>query len=55
MRNDNDDLDYAREEGAYRFGQKLQRMLINNDPFYPQSYHEQDVRGRLGLEEEDEE
>jgi len=47
MRNDNDDNDYAQEEGERKYNKQLERRLINRDPFYPDHYHERDVLSSL--------
>ena len=52
--NDNDLNDYAEEEGRLRQQKRFDRMLINNDPFYPQAYHEQDVKGWVGINDNEE-
>lgn len=44
MTNDNDFNDYREEEGQYRHAKRLERALVNRDPFYPNELHEQDVK-----------
>lgn len=53
MRNDeNGWQDYEQEEREIRQERAYQRALIKRDPFYPPELHQQDVRGKFGLEEE---
>lgn len=55
MRNDNDDMEYEREEGERRLLRDFQRALSARDPFYPPELHEDDVRARFGVEDDDDE
>lgn len=52
---ENGRADYEREEGERRLQRQYERALANRDPFYPPELHEQDVRGRFGIEEDEEE
>ncbi|WP_156158226.1 hypothetical protein [Gordoniibacillus kamchatkensis] len=51
MINDNDLNDYVEEEGQLRRQRKIERMIVNRDPYYPPEYHREDVLGRLGIKE----
>ena len=47
--------DYEREEGERRVQRAYERALSARDPFYPPELHEQDVRARFGLDEDEDE